>query len=110
MRRTIRRRRISAETMRELWQLWKAGERLETIGAALATPHDSVYGVIRRHGGIIPQPRRRARIALTLAEREEISRGVAAGDGVRALARRLGRAPSTISREIQRHGGRRRYR
>ena len=66
--------------------------------------------MIRRHGGVVPPERRRSRLALTVCEREEISRGVAAGESLRRVAARLGRAPSTVSREIARHGGRRRYR
>ena len=65
---------------------------------------------LSRTGGIRPAPKKRSRLALTLAEREEISRGIAAGHSMRAIAAQLGRAPSTISREINRNGGRRRYR
>lgn len=104
------RRRLSPEVLQGLWTLWKAGHTLAAIGATVGAARDSVYGVVRRHGGIPPRPRVRAARALTLAEREEISRGLAAGTSLRALARALGRAPSTISREIRRHGGPTRYR
>ncbi len=73
-------------------------------------PPASVWWQIRHRGGLAPPPRRRAEAALTFLEREEISRGLVRDEGVRSLARRLARAPSTISREIQRHGGRAQYR
>ena len=103
-------RRLSREQLQELWRRWKQRETLAVIGAALARPGHAVYKVVRRHGGIAPAPRRRARWALSLAEREEISRGLAAHASARALARVLSRPPSTISREIRRHGGRTHYR
>ena len=68
--------------------------------------HTSIRGILAATGGIRPPERRRSRLALTLAEREEISRGIARGLSLRAIAARLGRAPSTISRELQRNGGR----
>jgi IS30 family transposase len=101
---------LSPQQLEELWGRWKRRETLATIGAALACSLHSVYWVVRRRGGIAPAPRRRARWALSLAEREEISRGIAANRSGRAMARELGRPPSTISREIQRHGGRTDYR
>ena len=99
-------RRLSREQFEELWRRWKQRETLAVIGAALACSLYTVNSVVRRHGGIAPPPRRRARWALRLTEREEISRGIAAHRSVRAMARALGRPPSTISREIRRHGGR----
>jgi IS30 family transposase len=66
--------------------------------------------LLARHGGIAPAARRRSRRALTLAEREDVSRGVASGCSLRGIAQRLSRAPSTISREVARHGGRAQYR
>ena len=72
--------------------------------------HSSVEGILKATGGIRPLPRRRSRLALTLSEREEISRGVVAGCSIRSIAGTLGRAPSTVSREIQRNGGRLRHR
>lgn len=103
-------RRFSREQVQALWALWRDGQTAAAIADALAMPETSVYGVVRRHGGIPPRARRRAPHALSGAEREEISRGLAAGCSRRALARQLGRAPSTISREIRRHGGDRQYR
>jgi len=103
-------RKLSPDVVRELWTLWKTGQTTAAIGAALGTPRDAVYGVVRRCGGIAPRPRVRAEGALHLGEREEISRGLAAGTSIRAMARALGRAPSTVSREIRRHGGPMQYR
>lgn len=94
----------------ELWECWKAGQGLKAIGRALGKPSSCIFGHLKPTGGIRPPPRRRSRLALTLAEREEISRGLAAGRSMRAIASALGRAPSTISREIARNGGGRRYR
>src|SRR4051812_47179934 len=90
---------------RELWERWRAGEPLVEIARALSRPAMSVYGLLRRHGGIAPSVRRRADRALSLEEREEISRALAAGQSLRSVARALHRAPSTISREVRRHRG-----
>ena len=95
---------------RELWERWRRGESLNEIGRALGRERSAVGRLIRRQGGVVPAVRRRGRLALTVAEREEISRGVAAGESLRRVASRLGRAPSTVSREVARHGGRGRYR
>ena len=105
-----RRRKYSAQERRELWERWKRGESVSAIGRALERAPATIHWTIRQHGGIAPRERRRSRFALPLAEREEISRGVAAGDSARRIAAHLGRAPSTITRELQRHGGRRGYR
>jgi IS30 family transposase len=107
---TKRLRRFSRAQVDEVWRRWKQRETLVMIGAALACSSHAVYSVVRSRGGIAPAPRRRARWTLTGAEREEISRGIAANCSVRAMARELSRPPSTISREIHRHGGRMRYR
>jgi IS30 family transposase len=107
---TRRSRCLSREQVQELWRRWKQRETLAAIGAALVCSRYTVNSVVRRHGGIAPPPRRRARWALSLTEREEISRGIAAKWSVRAMARAMGRPPSTISREIRRHGGRAHYR
>lgn len=94
----------------ELWRRWRAGESLVDIGAALQRAPDRIYRIVEAEGGLAPPPRRRSPLALTITEREEISRGIARGEGVRGMARRLRRAPSTVSREIRRHGGRALYR
>ncbi len=101
---------LSATQKAELWQRWKHGESLSDIGRALDKHAASVFGVLRTHGGIRPARRRRSRLALTVREREEISRGLAAGCSMRHIAATIGRSPSTVSREIARHGGRTAYR
>jgi len=93
-----------------MWDRWQKGEFLQSIAQLFDRNHSSIAGVLSRTGGIRPPPRRRSRRALTLREREEISRGIAAGQSLRSIATTLGRAPSTVSREINRNGGRRRYR
>ena len=105
-----KRRGISAEQKAELWKRWKAGQSLNEIGRALGKDHVVVHFVLARHGGIAPPARRRSRRTLTLAEREDISRGIAGGSPLRQIARGLNRAPSTVSREVGRHGGRAQYR
>lgn len=101
---------LSAAQKAELWQRWKQGQSLSEIGRALGKHAGSIHGVVSSNGGFMPPIRRRSRWALTLAEREEISRGLAMGGSIRQIAATLGRAPSTISREIHRHGGAHRYR
>jgi IS30 family transposase len=101
---------LSPEQKRELWRRWKAGESLSEIGRALGRQAGSIHGVVEANGGYAPAPRRRSARVLSLAEREEISRGLAEGLSLRTIARRSRRAASTISREITRHGGRGRYR
>jgi len=105
-----KRREYSAAERRELWDRWKRGESISDIGRALGRAPGTIHETIRQHGGVAPPERRRSRLALTISEREEISRGVAAGEPARRVAARLGRSPSTVTREIVRHGGRRRYR
>lgn len=93
-----------------MWDRWQKGDSLNSIARHFDRHHSAIQGVLSRTGGIRPPQRRRAALALTLAEREEISRGVVAGQSIRAIAASLGRAPSTVSREIKRNSGRRRYR
>src|ERR1700722_3360682 len=108
----IQRKRIklSVQQRAELWSRWKAGESLHAIGRALGKQHNVIHFLLARHGGIAPAARRRSRRVLTLAEREDISRGIATGCSMRAIAQRLSRACSTVSREVARHGGRAQYR
>jgi IS30 family transposase len=94
----------------ELWERWKRGEGLKAIGRVLGKPSSCIFSHLSVSGGIRPPSRRRSRLALALAEREEISRGLVAGRSVRSMAMALGRAPSTVSREIVRNGGSRWYR
>lgn len=101
---------LSAAQKADLWQRWKQGQSLSEIGRALGKHAGSIHGVVSSNGGFIPAGRRRSRWALTLAEREEISRGMAAARSIRQIAATLGRAPSTVSREITRCGGAHTYR
>ena len=101
---------LSAAGKQELWKRWKAGESISDIARALQKPPGSIHGMLQATGGISPPERRRRRCALIPAEREEISRGLASGDSMRAIAASLGRATSTVSREVERNGGRQDYR
>src|SRR5450631_4362548 len=90
----------------ELWERWRSGQCVADIARALDRRNKSgVYRVLALNGGIAPAPRRRAAVALRLEEREEISRGIAAGRSIRRIAQGLGRPPSTVSREIRRNNG-----
>ncbi len=93
-----------------MWDRWQKGESLHSIARLFDRHHSAIQGILARTGGIRPPEKRRSSLALTLAEREEISRGVVADQSLRSIAASLGRAPSTVSREINRNGGRRRYR
>ena len=108
----VRRRgpRLTLAEKTELWRRWRRGESLNAIGRALGRIAHVVRYEVARTGGIPPPARQRARLALTLTEREAISRGLACGASLRQISRQLHRAPSTVSREVWRHGGRRRYR
>src|SRR5215469_16290081 len=106
----MKRSRLSPREKNEIWGRWKAGQSLHAIGRAYGRPHPTIRKLLLPCGGIAPAPRRRSRLALTLAEREDISRGIASGSSIREIAGRLGRATSTVSREIIRHGGRPAYR
>ena len=101
---------LSAIDKREIWSRWKAGETLHEIGRAYGKCHHTIRAVLLPRGGIPPLARRRSRLALTFAEREDISRGIASGSSMREIAGRLHRATSTVSREVTRHGGRPAYR
>ena len=100
----------TAEQKAEMWDRWQKGESLNSIARLFDRGHSSIQRILAETGGIRPPERRRARLALTLAERETISRGIVAGHSLRSIARSLGRAPSTVSREIKRNGDRRCYR
>jgi IS30 family transposase len=93
-----------------MWERWEKGESLQQIAQLFDRNHSSIQPILAATGGIRPAPRCRSRLALTLAEREEISRAVVAGHSIRSIAAQLGRAPSTISREIKRNGGQECYR
>jgi DNA-binding CsgD family transcriptional regulator len=93
-----------------IWDRWQKGETLHQIAALFDRYHSSIQQIVGETGGIRPRERRRSGLALSLSEREEISRAVAAGQSMRSIAAALGRAPSTISREIKRNGGPEGYR
>ena len=101
---------LSATQKTDMWCRWKAGQSLHEIGRAFGKGHSSIHFLLPQHGGIVPAARRRSLLALTLAEREDISRGIACGSSIRDIARGLQRAVSTVSREVSRHGGRPQYR
>ena len=102
---------FTAAQKAELWERWKNGQSAAAISRALERKNKTgVERIVVLHGGIMPAPRRRALAALRLEEREEISRGIAVGRSIRQIAQGLGRAPSTLSREIGRNGGSQSYR
>ncbi len=101
---------LSAAQKREVWQRWRAGQSLSEIGRAFEKHSSSIHCVVSATGGLLPRMRKRRSSALTLFEREEISRGLAQGQALRAIAASLERAPSSISREVARGGGPARYR
>jgi len=98
-------RGFTAAEKTELWDRWKRGESLKAIGRAFGKESSSIYFLVAPHGGFRPAEQRRSRLALTLAEREVISRGVTARRSARFIAKLLGRSPSTVSREMSRNGG-----
>jgi IS30 family transposase len=102
--------RLSANQRIDMWGRWKAGQSLHEIGRAFGKDHVSIQFMLSQHGGIVPAARRRSLVTLTLAEREDISRGIASGSSIREIAKGLERAVSTVSREVARHGGRPLYR
>jgi IS30 family transposase len=101
---------MSDETKEDLWRRWRIGESISEIGRQIGKPPGSVFTVLKHHGGIAPAPRKHRHGSLTMAEREEISRGLSAGESYRMISVVLGRAVSTISREVSRNGGRVIYR
>lgn len=101
---------ITGAQREELWRRYKAGETILGIGRAISQRQATIHRVLQATGGIAPVPRRRSARVLRLSEREEISRGIYAGDSFRTIAKRLNRAVSTVSQEVARHGGQQRYR
>ena len=91
---------LSAIEKRDVWKRWKAGQSLHEIGRAFDKPHSCIRSALLPRGGIPPIARRRSRLALTLSEREDISRGIASGSSIREIARHVNRAASTVSREV----------
>lgn len=100
-----KRRYFTAAQSAEVWDRWQKGEGLKSIGRVFDKTSSAIFAHISPSGGIRPPPRRRSMLALTLAEREEISRGLMNGHSLRTIACSLGRAPSTVSREVARNGG-----
>src|ERR1700722_2392682 len=108
---TFRRRfKLSEQQRNDMWRRWKAGQSLHEIGRTFGKDHVSIQFMLAQYGGIAPAVRRRSLGTLTLAEREDISRGIACGSSIREIAKGLRRAVSTVSREVGRHGGRPLYR
>ena len=105
MRQRRKRRFYTAAESAEVWDRWRKGEGLKSIGRVFGKSSGSIFAHISPSGGIRPPVRRRSRLALTPAEREEISRGLVNGHSLRRIAGGLGRAPSTVSREVARNGG-----
>ena len=105
-----RRVKLTASQRIEVWGRWKQGQSLNEIGRAVGKNHRVIHVMLARYGGIAPPARRRSAVTLTLAEREDISRGIASGSSLREIAEGLRRAVSTVSIEVARHGGRALYR
>jgi len=103
-------RPLTEAQVAELWARRKSGESTTRIARRMGRLPGSLREYVRAAGGVPPRPRKRSRIALSLEEREEISRGLAAADSLQSIAVRIGRAPSTVSREVARNHGRRNYR
>ena len=102
--------KYTAAQKADMWDRWQRGESMNAIGRVFDRHSTSIFGLLAPSGGIRPPPRQRSRLALTVAEREEISRGLASDLSLRTIAARLGRSPSTISRELNRNGGNISYR
>ena len=102
--------RLSPAEKIDIWRRWKCGQSQHEIGRACGRPHPTIRKILLPCGGIAPAARRRSRLSLTLAEREDISRGIASDSSIREIARLLKRSASTVSREVARHGGRPAYR
>jgi helix-turn-helix protein len=100
-----RRWKLSPAQRADMWGRWKAGQSLHAIGRALGKDQHVIHFLLARHGGIAPPVRRCSPRALTLAEREDISRGIVSGYSMRVIAKGLDRVASTLSREVARHGG-----
>jgi IS30 family transposase len=100
----------SSEQRNLMWDRWQAGDSMHVIAGLFDRGHSSVQRILSETGGIRPRQRSRSRLALTLSEREEISRGIVAGHSLRSIAKAVCRAPSTVSREVNRNGGRQGYR
>ena len=105
-----KRSKLSPAEKIDIWRRWRCGQSQHEIGRACGRPHPTIRKILLPCGGIAPAARRRSRLSLTLAEREDISRGLASDSPIREIARLLKRSASTVSREVARHGGRPAYR
>jgi len=101
---------LTAADEAEIWKRWRRGESVRRMVRGLGRAPQPIQRLIKEHGGVAPRPRRRSQRELTAQEREEVSRGLAAGESCRAISAQLGRASSSVSREVQRNGGREQYR
>lgn len=101
---------LPSEQRQQVWERWKAGDSISDISRLVGSPPGSIFSILLPYGGIYQAPQRRRGGCLTLADREEISRGLAADESLRAIGRRLDRSASTISREVKANKGRLRYR
>jgi hypothetical protein len=101
--------KYTAAQRAEIWDRWRRGDSLNAIGRLFDRPSSSIFNMLALTGGIRPPHRKRSRLALTLSEREEISRGIATHGSSRFIAAQLGRSPSIISREVNRNGGLKHY-
>src|SRR6476660_3363508 len=106
----VRALKLTPVEVDEVWARWRSGQAVRVLSRQMRVNPSTVRALLHRTGGIRPASRRRWELRLSLAEREEISRGLAAGLSLRAIAAGLGRAPSTVSREVLGNGGRTRYR
>jgi IS30 family transposase len=97
---------LSPAEVDEVWARWRSGQAVKVLSRQMRRHPSTVRDLLKRSGGIRPRPRARCELRLSLAEREEISRGLAAGLSLRTIAAALGRAPSTVSREVTGNGGR----
>jgi IS30 family transposase len=102
--------KLTAAEVDEVWSRWRSGQAVKVLARQMRVNPSTVRDLLHRSGGIRPVPRRRWELRLSAGEREEISRGLAAGSSVRAIACGLGRSPSTVSREVLANGGRCGYR
>jgi len=100
----------NAEQRAQIWDCWRRGDSITSIGRIFDRPSSSIFNLLERSGGIRPAERTRSSLSLTLDEREEISRGIVSGCSIRSIALSLNRSPSTVSREINRNGGMNAYR
>src|SRR5258708_25628932 len=99
-----RRVRLSAMQRTDMWSRWKAGQSLHQIGRAFGKSHVSIHFLLSQHGGVIPAARRRSLVTLTLAEREDLSRGIAAGSSIPEIAKGVQRTGSTVAPRLARPG------